>query len=240
MLVLQVVEQAQPFGGQVFADDRHPEVAAVLAAVSFGQREAPEAGGVGATYAFGEEGFPVWVRKATVGPVGTGVFAPVVEEAVVVVRVLEGGYGGVGKGVKRVKVLDEVRGKVEIHFERGRSNVRAVGSCRLWWRVGGLLVSEGSPLHSSSTAFRCFSQDYTIRSQFKMRKVSYHDVCGAVFKVHLGYRRNIKRRVPAAHSKCSVMISSNLVQVRGTFGRTDFKPDSMSMIDLHRNCIRSC
>ncbi len=122
MLVLQVVEQARPLGCQVFADDCHPEVAAVLAAVLFGQREAPEAGGVGATYAFGEEGFPVWVRKATVGPVGTGVFAPVVEEAVVVVRVLEGGYGGVDKGVKRVEVLDKVRGKVEIHFERGRSN----------------------------------------------------------------------------------------------------------------------
>lgn len=67
--------------------------------------------------------------------------------------------------------------------------MRAVWSCRIWWRVGGLLVSEGSLLHSPSTAFRCFSQAYTIRSQFKMRKVSYYDVCGAVFKVHLGYSK---------------------------------------------------
>ena len=90
----------------MFADHRHPEVAAVLAAVLFGEGEAPEAGGVGPAHAFGEEGFPVGMWQAIVGPVGAGVFAAVVEEAVVVVGALERRDRGVNEGVERVQVSD--------------------------------------------------------------------------------------------------------------------------------------
>lgn len=100
----------------MFADHGHPEIAAVLAAVLFGQGEAPEAGGVGAADAFGEEGFPVRVREAVVRPVGAGVFAPVVEEAVIVVRVLKRGDGGIDEGVKRMEVLDQIPGEVKVHL----------------------------------------------------------------------------------------------------------------------------
>jgi hypothetical protein len=44
VLVLQVVVQAKALGGQVFADHRHPEVGAVLAAELLGQGGAQEAG----------------------------------------------------------------------------------------------------------------------------------------------------------------------------------------------------
>ena len=88
VLVLQIVVQPQPLGRQVLANDRHPQVGAVLAPVLFRQRVAVVPGLVGQGLGVGQQCLPLFVGLAAALPVGPRIFAPVVEEADVVVRVL--------------------------------------------------------------------------------------------------------------------------------------------------------
>ena len=79
----------------MLAYDSHPQIApssilAILSAVLLGEVQSKEAGFVGESARFCEQGFPFWPREAAVVPVCAGVLAPVVEEAVVVVAVLQG------------------------------------------------------------------------------------------------------------------------------------------------------
>ena len=85
VLVLQVVVQAEALGGEVLADDRHPEVRAVLAAVLLRERVAVVAGLVGQPTGLAEQRLPLVVRQAAAIPVGAGVLPAVVEEPDVVV-----------------------------------------------------------------------------------------------------------------------------------------------------------
>lgn len=55
MLVLQVIVQAQALGGEMFPDNGHPQIAAVLAAVFRRQCEAQMAGIVGAPAGFAQQ-----------------------------------------------------------------------------------------------------------------------------------------------------------------------------------------
>ena len=88
-LVLQVVVQAEALRGEVLADDRHRQVRAVAAAVLRRERVAQEAGRVGAPAHLAEQLLPVLARHAAVLEVGARVLAAVVEEADVVVLLLE-------------------------------------------------------------------------------------------------------------------------------------------------------
>ena len=89
VLVLQIVVQPETFRGEVFADHRHAEVGAVLAAVLLRERIAVVAGVVGELTGLREQRFPVFGRQAAAIPVGARVFATMIEEPDVVVRVLE-------------------------------------------------------------------------------------------------------------------------------------------------------
>ena len=85
VLVLEIAVEPEPLRRQVLADDRHAEVRAVAAAVRLRQRIAIEPGVVGHLPDRGEERLPLLVRQPAAVPVGARVFAPVVEEADVVV-----------------------------------------------------------------------------------------------------------------------------------------------------------
>ena len=89
MLVLQVVVQAEPLGGKMLANDRHPEVGAVLAAIAFRDRETQMAGGVGEIFRLAQQRFPFMPRQPAIVEIGARPFAAVVEEADIVVGLLE-------------------------------------------------------------------------------------------------------------------------------------------------------
>ena len=85
------------------------------------------AGGVGAIPGLGQKGLPLGAGQAVVVPVGAGVFAAVVEEALVVVLRLQRRDLGFDEAVKLVQIGGHVRRHVEIHrrsscfrhYERG-------------------------------------------------------------------------------------------------------------------------
>ena len=92
----------------MLADDRHREVADVLAAVFFGQRVAIVAGLVGAPPHLAQQRFPFMARQAAIFEIGARPFAAMIEEALVVVL-----------GLQRLDLLlDEIvqHGKVSSDF----------------------------------------------------------------------------------------------------------------------------
>ena len=107
MLVLQIVVQAQAFAGEVFADDGHGEVGAVLAAPAFGGGETQMAGFVGDFGSLVQQVFPFRSGQAAVFEVGARPFAAVIEEADIVVRVFKRFDVGFDKAVE----LDQVFGQ---------------------------------------------------------------------------------------------------------------------------------
>ena len=62
--VLQVIVQAESFRGEMFADDRHGEIADIFAAEFLRQSEAQEAGFVGAAAHFAQQRFPFGPRQS--------------------------------------------------------------------------------------------------------------------------------------------------------------------------------
>lgn len=135
VLVLQIVEETEAFGGEVLADYGHPEVCTAsggvgAAAVLCGECSSVEAGGVGEGAGFGQEGFPRGMWEAAGVPVGAGVFAAVVEEAVVIVFVLEGEDLGGDEGVEGGEEGFEGGGDGEVHCFGGHGG----GGCGNWDR----------------------------------------------------------------------------------------------------------
>ena len=110
MLVLQVVVQPEALAGEVLADHRHPEVRALLAAVLLRERVAVVAGRVGAPARLAQQRLPLLVRQAAAVPVGAGVLAAVVEEADVVVLLLERLDLTLDELVELDEVLRQIRG----------------------------------------------------------------------------------------------------------------------------------
>ena len=115
VLGLQVVVQAQPLGGEVLADDGHGEVGAALAAPFHRPGVAQVPSLVGAAAGLAQQGLPLVARQAAGLEVGAGVFAPVVEEADVVVLLLQRLDLGVDEPVELVEVVLDVLRNVEIH-----------------------------------------------------------------------------------------------------------------------------
>jgi hypothetical protein len=115
MLSLKIVEQAQSLGGKVFADDRHCEVGAVLAAILFRQRIAEMAGHVGAAPRLVQQGFPRLVGQAASVPVGTRVLAAVIEKAIVIVLMLQRHDLALDERIELGQGIGNIFGNVEIH-----------------------------------------------------------------------------------------------------------------------------
>ena len=115
VLVLQVVVQAQPLGGQVLADHRQFQLRPALAAKFFGPAEAQMAGGVGAFAGLAQQGLPFLLRQAAGLPVGAFVLAPMVEVFDVVVLLLQRLDLRLDEGVEFGQIGDEVGGQIEVH-----------------------------------------------------------------------------------------------------------------------------
>ena len=122
VLVLQVVVQAEPLAGEVLADDGHAEVGAVAAAELLRERVAVVAGLVGEALRLVRAAAPTprSGRPPRV-PVGAGVLAAMVEEADVVVGLLERLDLSLDELVELDEVVGEVRGNVEVHGQAFRS-----------------------------------------------------------------------------------------------------------------------
>ena len=115
VLVLQVVVEPEPLGGEVLPDDRHPEVASALAAVLLGIGVAIVAGRVGAAPRLGEQLLPLLVGEPTSVPVGALVLAPMIEEADVVVGLLEGLDLPLDEFVQLFQVIGQLGRNLEVH-----------------------------------------------------------------------------------------------------------------------------
>ena len=89
MLVLQIVVEAEAALREPVADNGHPKVRPILATILFRCREAPVSRLVGAAGRFLQQGLPFLVRQTVPVPVGACILPAMIEEAVVVVLVLE-------------------------------------------------------------------------------------------------------------------------------------------------------
>jgi hypothetical protein len=114
MLVLQIVVQAEAFRGEMFTDHGHPEVGTVLAAIMLRNREAQMAGGVGEILGLAQQRFPFVPRQAAVFEIGARPFAAVVEEADVVIGLLQRLDLARDEAVEFVEIGREVGRQVEI------------------------------------------------------------------------------------------------------------------------------
>ena len=115
VLVLQIVVQAETFRREMFADDGHAEVGAVLAAVLLRERITIVAGVVGELARLREQRLPILRRQAAAVPVGARVFAAMVEEADVVVGIFERLDDALDEFVEFDEVVGQVFWNVEIH-----------------------------------------------------------------------------------------------------------------------------
>ncbi len=105
--------QPEPAVGEVLADHRHVEVAAVASADRERQPVAEEPGGVGAPAHLLEQLLPLWAGQAAALPVGASVLAAVVE--VLGVLDLERSDLRVDEGVELGEERGEVVGEPEVH-----------------------------------------------------------------------------------------------------------------------------
>ncbi len=115
VLVLQIVVEAKPFGREMLADHRHPQIGAVLAAVVPRQREAEMSGAVGATPRLCEKRLPVMARQAATLEIRARPFAAVIEEADIVVGRLERLDLRRDESVELGQVLGQGLRQIEIH-----------------------------------------------------------------------------------------------------------------------------
>ncbi len=88
MFVLQIVVQAETLGGEMFADDGHPEIAAILAAIALRDRKAQMAGTCRRGSSPGATALPFVARQPAIVQIGARPFAAMIEEADVVIAAL--------------------------------------------------------------------------------------------------------------------------------------------------------
>ena len=98
----------------MLADHGHPEVGTVLAAIALRNREAQMAGGVGEVLGLAQQRFPFVPRQAAIVEIGARPFAAVIEEADVVVGLLQRLDLAHDEAVEFVEIGCEVGGQVEI------------------------------------------------------------------------------------------------------------------------------
>ena len=89
MFILKVIVQAQPPGGKAITDHRHPQVGAILAAILARRGKPPVSGGIGAGSGLAQQVLPLMARQALVLEIGPGIFAAVIEEADIIIRLFE-------------------------------------------------------------------------------------------------------------------------------------------------------
>ncbi|MGY2934422.1 hypothetical protein ACVWZ6_004024 [Bradyrhizobium sp. GM6.1] len=115
MLVLEVVVQAEALGGKVLADDRHPEVGAILAAILLRHRKTQMAGGVCEILGLAQQRLPFVARQAAILEIGARPFAAVIEEADVIVGRLQRLDLLFDEKVELCEIGDEIGRQREIH-----------------------------------------------------------------------------------------------------------------------------
>ena len=127
MFVLQIVVQAEPLGGEMLADHRHPEIGAVLAAIAFRDREAEMPGAVGEIFHLAQQRFPFMPRQPAIVEIGARPFAAMIEKPDVVVRVFDRLDLARDELVEFGEIGDEVGRQCKIQG----SSPRCCFSCRL-------------------------------------------------------------------------------------------------------------
>lgn len=115
MLILQVIVQAEPLGREVLANDGHPEIAAIPAAIAPGNREAQMARGIGAVFRFAQQFFPFVARQSAIVEIGARPFAAVIEEADIVILLFERLDLTKDEGVEFGEIGDQIGRQGEIH-----------------------------------------------------------------------------------------------------------------------------
>ena len=125
MLVLQIIVQAKALGGEMFADDGHPEIGTILAAIALRDREAQMAGGVGKILGLAQQRFPFVPRQTAVLEIGARPFAAMVEEADVVIGRFQRLDLARDEAIEFVEIGDQVGRQVEIQGSLSRK-------CRLF------------------------------------------------------------------------------------------------------------
>ena len=107
--------QAEPLGRQMFSNDRHREIRAVLAAVLLGQREAVMARPVGPPAHLAQQRLPLVTRQAAPLEVRARPFAAMIEEANIVVFAFERFDLALDKFVELAQISFDISRDVEIH-----------------------------------------------------------------------------------------------------------------------------
>ena len=113
--VLQVIVQSKALRCQIFADNRHGQIGAILPAKFFGKRIAQMASGIGAAAHFTQKLFPVFAWQTLIIPIRARMFAAVVKEAIVVVLLLKGFNFFVDEVVQDHQIIFDILRNVEIH-----------------------------------------------------------------------------------------------------------------------------
>jgi len=125
VFVLQVVVQAKSLGGEMLADHRHPEVRAVLAAVALRDRKAQMPGLVREGLRLTQQVFPLMTRQPTLVEIRTRPLPAVIEEANVVVALLQRLDGLLDESIK----LGEIRSQVIRQREIQRATPGRPSAC---------------------------------------------------------------------------------------------------------------
>ncbi len=107
----------------MLADHGHPEVGTVLAAVALRNRKAQVAGGVREVLRLAQQRFPFVTREAAILEIGARPFAAVIEEADVVIGLLQRLDLACDEPVKLVEIGCEVGRQVEIQGGLSRNVV---------------------------------------------------------------------------------------------------------------------
>ncbi len=107
--------QAEALFGEMLADDRHTEIGAVLTAEFLGQRIAEMPGLVGTALGFAQQFFPFGPRQALIFEISPGPFAPMVEEADIVVLPFERPDLVLDELVEHGQIIGDVLRDIEIH-----------------------------------------------------------------------------------------------------------------------------
>ena len=87
--ILQIIVQPQALFGEVFTNNRHCQIGAVLSAIFFRQGKAQMSGRVGTAAHFAQQFLPLMAGLAVIVPIGAGIFAPVVKKPDIVVLFLQ-------------------------------------------------------------------------------------------------------------------------------------------------------
>src|SRR5260221_3969200 len=98
----------------MLADQGHPEMGAVLAAIALRDRKAQMAGGVGEILGLAQQRFPLMPRQAALVEIGARPFAAVIEEADVVVGLFQPLDLPRDEAIQVIEISDEVDGECGI------------------------------------------------------------------------------------------------------------------------------